>query len=257
MSDSAILQKEKPVFFLSEEDVYSGSSDHYFDPSAVEGLEILEEKWTEIFHEFSQVLDGAIPIDCSSPNPPYLSQPGVWKNVYFYNFMWKYHDNCRRFPVTYRILKQVPYLTFAEVTILEPFSDILPHIGETNTTMRGHLGLSIPGTLPEAGIEVNGEPKGWETGKIVLFSDAHRHRVWNHTSGRRMVLVFDVIKKEYQNHSLWYCSQSLSTLVIKGIDSRYPIIKKLPGFLQWGLHYLISTAWYFYLPIQRRIAWLP
>lgn len=252
-----ISANESPVFFLSDDDFYNGNSPHYFDPSKINGLDILQKEWETIYLEFSSILRNEVVIDCSSPNPPYLSSPKAWKNVYFYNFMWKYHKNCKMYPKTYEILKKVPFLTLAEITILEPNCEILPHIGETNTTMRGHLGLAIPGRLPEAGIEVNNELRSWEVGKIVLFSDAHRHRVWNHTSERRMVLVFDVIKPEFQNKALWYCSQSLSTLVIKGIDSKIAIIKKMPKLLQWSLHYCISTFWYLYLPLQRRIKWLP
>jgi aspartyl/asparaginyl beta-hydroxylase (cupin superfamily) len=242
---------------LTEEDVYAGSFPSYYDSKKVKGLDILKSQWRVILEEFSNVLDNSSPIKLSSPNPPYLSNPNAWKNVYFYNFMWKYHKNCQKFPKTYEILKKVPFLTFAEITILEPHSDILPHIGETNTTMRGHLGLSIPGPLPEAGIEVNQKQRSWEEGKIVLFSDAHHHRVWNHTSKRRMVLVFDVIKEEYQNKAQWYCAQALSTLVIKGIDSKKPIIKIMPKWIQKGLHYIISSVWYIYLPIQNKISWLP
>ena len=251
------MQQEKPEFFLSEEDVYTGNFPPFFNPTEVPGIAILEKNWTSILEEFNQVIKNPNLSKSDSPNPPYLSSPEAWKNIYFYNFMWKYHKNCKRYPITYQILKQVPFLTFAEVTILEPHSEILPHIGETNTTIRGHLGLSIPGKLPEAGIEVKGESRSWADGKVVLFSDAHRHRVWNHTSARRMVLVFDLINPVYQDHALWYCAQSLSTLVIKGIDSRIPIIKKLPRFVQWGIHYLISAAWVIYLPLQRRISFLP
>lgn len=242
---------------MTEEDIYTGTFPAYFNPNTVKGLDILENEWKVILDEFSNVLHNSSIIKLSSPNPPYLSNPDAWKNVYFYNFMWKYHENCQRFPKTYQILKRIPFLTFAEVTILEPHSEILPHIGETNTTMRGHLGLSIPEPLPNAGIEVNNEKRGWEEGKIVLFSDAHRHRVWNHTSGRRMVLVFDVIKEEYQDKARWYCAQSLSTLVIKGIDSRKTIIKKMPKPAQKLIHYIISGSWYLYLPLQRKISWLP
>lgn len=248
---------ESPIFFLNEGDVYNGSSSHFFDAYKVKGLQYLESKWEIIMDEFSEALESSTEMKLSSPNPPYLSKPDGWKNVYFYNFMWKYHDNCKKYPKTFQLLNEIPFLTFAEVTILEPQSEVLPHIGETNTTMRGHLGLSIPGKLPEAGIEVNNEKRSWETGKIILFSDAHRHRVWNHTDKRRMVLVFDVIKVEYQNRPLWYCSQSLSTLVIKGIDSKIAIIKKLPTFFQKSIHYAISSFWFLYLPFQRKISWLP
>lgn len=248
---------EKPVFFLSEEEVYSGNSPNYFDTQKVEGVDILEDEWEAIYNEFSSVLSDEDSISCSSPYPPNLSAPQVWKNVYFYNFMWKYHDNCKKFPITYNIINRVPNLTFGQIAILEPKGEILPHIGETNVIMRGHLGLSIPGGLPDVGIEVNGEKKGWENGKALLFSDAHKHRVWNHSEKRRMILIFDIVKEEYQDHKLWYCSQALSTLVIKGIDSHIAIIKNMPKPIQMSIHYLISFGWFLYLPLQRRISWLP
>ena len=132
--------------------------------------------------------------------------------------MWQYHNNCRRFPKTYALLKSIPNLTFAEFTVLEPHSRVLPHIGETNTTIRGHLGISIPAKLPHADIRVGNEERIWEEGKVVIFSDCHRHTVWNDTNERRFVLVFDITRKEFASRKYWVNAQSLAALKIKFID---------------------------------------
>jgi len=249
-------QAEPAEFFLTEEDVYRGDAPYFFEPGQYPWAKILEDNWRIVYDEFLPFITGKEEIRLSSPNPPYLSQPGVWKNIYFYNFLWKYHQNCRRFPKTYALLKSVPNLTFAEVTVLEPHAQILPHIGETNTTIRGHLGLVIPASLPVAGMKVGTEERSWQEGKVTLFSDAHRHAVWNHSNQRRFVLVFDVVKDEYAGKKLWYCAQALSTLVIKGMDEKLPVFKKLPRKMLYGIHLVISAMWYIYLPIQQRIPFL-
>lgn len=247
----------KPIFFLTEEDVYNGDEPIFYDGTQFEWVKILENNWTVIRDEFRSFIEDEADLKLSSSNPPFLSDPKAWKNLYFLNFLWKKHETCKRFPKTYELLRSIPDLTFAELTVLEPGTSILPHIGETNTTIRGHLGLSIPGTFPELGIEVKGEQRGWENGKVTLFSDAHRHRVWNLSNGRRFVLVFDVVRKPFNNQKLWVCAQCLGALSIKWVDARKPIFKKLPKSLQHAAHKLFSVAWYLYLPVQRKTPWLP
>ena len=241
------------VYFLTEEDQYDGPEPFFYDKKKYNWVKTLEENWHIIREEMLGIIDGKETITLSSTNPPYLSSPEAWKNIYFFNFMWKYHKNCKRFPKTYALLKSIPNLTFAEFTCLEPNSEILPHIGETNTTIRGHLGIEVPAPLPEMGIKVGNEKKGWENGKVVLFSDAHRHTVWNHSNKRRFVLVFDVIRDEFTGNNLWVCSQSLSALTIKWFDERVPFFKKLPSFLMSFFHFFFAILWFLYLPIQRNV----
>ena len=205
----------KAVFFLSEQDNYHGPEPFFFDPEDFEWVKKIESNWTVIREEFSPIIDGSKQITLSSPNPPYLSDPHAWKNIYFWNFMWQYHANCKRFPKTYTLLKSIPNLTFAEFTILEPHGRVLPHIGETNTIIRGHLGLSIPAQLPIAGIRVGNQEKSWEEGKVVLFSDCYKHTVWNDSDKRRVILIFDITKDEYMANKYWVNAQSLSALTFK------------------------------------------
>lgn len=217
----------------------------------------MQANWQTIAEEMSGIINGTERIELSSTNPPYLSNPQAWKNIYFYNFLWKKHVNCAKYPRTYALLSSIPNLTFAEFTVLEPHSQVLPHIGETNTTMRGHLGIVIPGTLPHAGIRVGDQERSWQQGKVVLFSDAHRHNVWNDTDGRRFVLVFDVMRPEFASKKWWMCAQCLAALTIKWSDSNLPLLCKLPRPLLHAFHQCISVAWYTYLPFQNKLRWLP
>jgi aspartyl/asparaginyl beta-hydroxylase (cupin superfamily) len=242
----------KSRYFLSEEDTYTGPEPYFFNNQDYAWVKTLEDNWHIITEEFQDVLCGKKAIKLSSSNPPYLSGPNAWKNVYFLNFMWKYHKNCKEYPKTYELLGSIPNLTFAEFTVLEPSSQVMPHIGETNTTIRGHLGIQIPGELPEAGIRVGDEEKSWENGKVILFSDAYRHTVWNNTKERRFVLVFDVVRDEFAGNKTWVCAQCLSALTVKAIDEKFSFFKKLPSVLLNFFHQLISIVWFVYLPLQRR-----
>lgn len=246
----------KAKFFLNENETYNGPEPYFYQPENYEWVKILESNWQVICDEFAPVINGDREIKLSSPNPPYLSNPSAWKNIYFWNFMWQYHKNCRQFPKTYNLLKSIPNLTFAEFTVLEPHSRVLPHIGETNTTIRGHLGISIPASLPIAGIRVGNEERSWQNGKVVLFSDCHRHTVWNESSSRRFVLVFDVTRDEFSNKLYWVNAQSLSALTIKYFDEKFNLLKTFPAFTLNIIHKLLAACWWLYLPVQRSMIFM-
>ena len=243
----------KAIFFLDENATYQGEEPFFYAKEHYAWAEVLEKNWTIIRDEMLPIISGEEEIALSSPYPPLLSEPGAWKNIYFFNFMWQYHSNCNKYPRTYTLLKSIPNLTFAEFTVLEPGCKVLPHIGETNTTIRGHLGISIPGKLPEAGIRVGNEERSWEEGKVVLFSDCHRHTVWNNTSGRRFVLVFDITRDEFIDKKYWVNAQSLSALTIKFFDQKFNLSKHIPKWCLTAIHKAIAVLWLVYLPFQN--AW--
>jgi aspartyl/asparaginyl beta-hydroxylase (cupin superfamily) len=245
--------KEKAIFFLNENDSYNGPEPFFYNPANFAWVKILENNWHIIRDEMQDIISGKKEILLSSINPPYLSKPNIWKNIYFYNFMWQYHKNCRLYPKTFILLKSIPNLTFAEFTCLEPHSQVLPHIGETNTTIRGHLGIAIPATLPVMGMRVGNEESGWEEGKVVLFSDCHRHTVWNNSDQRRFVLVFDITRTEFAKHKYWVNAQSLSALTIKYANEKWGLFKHLPAFVVNGFHKLFAVIWRIYLPLQRTL----
>ncbi len=245
--------KSNAIFFLDENDSYSGPEPYFYDSGSYDWATKLENNWHIIRDEFDDVISGRQEIEMSSPYPPYLSAPGAWKNTYFFNFMWQYHANCRRYPRTYALLKSIPDLTFAEFTTLEPHSRILPHIGETNTTIRGHLGIVIPAEYPLMGIRVGMEERGWKEGKVTLFSDCHRHTVWNDSDQRRFVLVFDITRPEFAGQKYWVSAQSLAAITVKFLTEKSLLFRRMPKWLLRILHKCLSAVWYIYLPLQRTL----
>lgn len=242
---------EEQFYFLKEE-AYTGNHDFFYEAKDFSAIGQLEANWQIIRNEVMGLLTSEEEIDVVNINPPYLSSPDAWKNLYFLNFGWQKHKNCDRYPKTFALLQSIPNLTFAGITVLEPKSKVLPHNGETNTTIRCHLGLKIPAPYPVCGVRVGTEERGWEEGKVLMFSDAHYHNVWNDSDQRRFVLVFDIVRPEYANQSHLVCAKALGGLSLKFFYGKNPGLKKLPMPLIQAAHFLFSSFWYLYLPLQNR-----
>jgi len=247
---------ETPQYFLREES-YDGHHQYFYTPADFPGTLPLEENWKTIRDEVLENLTDEEIDGIKNLNPPYLSSPDAWKNIYLYNFGWKKHKNCKRFPRTHALIKQVPNLTFAGITVLEPHARVLPHNGETNTIIRCHLGLRIPAPHPICGVRVGDEEQGWENGKITMFSDAHYHTAWNDSDERRFVLVFDIVRPEYAYMQHRVCANVLGALSLKYLYSKKPSLKKMPYSIIRTVHFFFSAFWYLYLPLQNRFSILP
>lgn len=247
---------EKAQFFLKEES-YTGAHPFFYSSENFPAIQDLEGKWTVIRDE---VLGAITPAELDAIvnlNPPYLSDPNAWKNIYFYNFGWKKHKNCARFPQTHALITSLPNFVFGGITVLNPHSRVLPHNGETNTTIRCHLGLKVPADYPICGVRVGTEEQGWKDGKVMMFSDAHYHTTWNESDQQRYVLVFDILRPEYARNKSWICAQSLGALSLKYFYKDWPSLKKTPMLILKAVHFMFSTFWYLYLPFQNRYSFLP
>ena len=235
-----IAMVEKPIFFLGEAK-YEGSAPAYFDPVDFPYTKLLEEHWGTIHDE---MLDSPMGLRSPIYNPNQDKGADKWKMVIFYNYLWKQKDNCRKYPKTQELLQQIDGLTYAAFNLLEPRSEIKGHYGDTNTTMRCHVGIDIPAPLPACGLEVNGEQRGWENGKALVFNDAHYHRAWNHTDSKRYVFVVDVIRPEYKSQKLWICAGVLAALSLKTIGEIFPAAHLIPKPIIKLLHVIIRLGWW-------------
>lgn len=251
MAQSAHM-REPDRYFLKEAR-YDGTHPRYYDPAAFPWVPMLESRYTEIIEEISGLTSGheAMPPNL---NPPYLSAPDAWRNFYFFNFRWYNHKNCLKYPKTFALLQTIPHISFAGITVLEPHSRVLPHIGETNAIIRCHLGLQIPGQYLDCGIQVDDEKRGYHTGRLLMFSDAHMHTTWNDTDQRRFLLILDVIHPDFVKKGNWVCAQSLGALTIKYIDEKIPVISFLPSPVLTACLKVLALAWYLFLPVQKRFA---
>ncbi len=132
------------------------------------------------------------------------SKDGGWKLMLFVmldQFNEAYEAEC---PVTFKLLRQVPNITFAAVSKLSKFSNIHPHkewikdgeelLYNNGNLHRAHLGLKIPKNKKDCAIRVGEETRSWTPGKFLMFNDSIEHEVWNNTEEDRIVLVLDFIK---------------------------------------------------------------
>ena len=120
-----------------------------------------------------------------------------------------------------------------------------------------HLGLVVPGDVEECGIQVDTERRGWGEGEVLVFNDARKHFVWNHSDRPRVILVCDVMKPQYGGATPRLCGRVLGSIVVMFAQARLPALRRLPARLLRLLHAAASVPFQTYLALfgnQRRVA---
>ncbi len=173
-----------------------------------------------------------------------------WNTTMLYSYGLKYVNNCKKFPDTLSLL--LPYQNIVTIyfSTLESGTKIKPHFGDTDATYRIHLGLDIPSPLPDCGLEVGGIQKGWETGKTLIFNDAHFHSAWNLSSKQRTVLIIDVIRPEFLKRKQYISAGVLGAMGIGRTLYPLRIMDKLPNQLLIFLHLCSTYIFFIFLLIQ-------
>jgi ornithine lipid ester-linked acyl 2-hydroxylase len=249
--------RPEPLTYFLKHTAYTGQHPAYYDPADFPWSQGLCAKTDAIRTELlDRLAHHPEYFQMSSYTQPNGDVHAGWSNVYFMNFGWLSRKNISRFPVTYAALKDIPGLSFAAIGLLAEQSEVRPHYGETNANIRCHLGVQVPHPLPQCGIRVNGEERGWQEGGIVMFSDCHMHATWNFADRKRLLVVFDVIKPEYAGQEAAICARYLAAQTLKYFDTRWPFLQRIPQWLLTPLHGLLTLGWRVYLPIQRRLPWL-
>ena len=159
------------------------------------------------------------------------------------------------FPQTAALLNKIPNLVGASINRLKAGAEITLHKGETNAIYRCHLGLVVPGSLPQIGFRVNNQEVCWQEGKLFAFCDAHQHTAWNHTDQDRYILLLDVIRPEFAKQKYGVCCTvlSLNTLHLMAERLGMKFLFKLNPKQLKTLTLLLKPIWYLYLPIHRFI----
>lgn len=134
-------------------------------------------------------------------------QSGKWRLFHFYDQGDKNTKLCDVCPHTIRLLESVSNLMMgcvygnAMISVLGPGSQIEAHTGPCNFRLRCHLALA---ENENYSIQVGGEVRNWEQGKLMVFDDSFVHRVWHEErleggGSDRVVLIFDMWHPEV-NH---------------------------------------------------------
>lgn len=242
----------EPLKVYIRDSCYVGSLPKFYDSKDFRELDILIENWEIIRDELFEYEKKIGTIGNDTYMPPELGKVNKWKNIYIDNFLWRSHKNCKYFPKTINIIKQIGVYTYCAFSILDPQGEIKEHYGDTNAIIRCHLGLSVPSSLPECGIKVGDCLSDWEDGKLTMFTEAHLHKTWNHTEQSRYLFVIDIINPKFTINRMYLCASVLGAQTYNFIESRYPILKKLPTLSLKPIHYFFTVLWLIYLPLQRR-----
>lgn len=154
---------------------------------------ILEKDYKIIIKEIENILGNFKDFDKISIEQSKLPNfQGAWKTLIFKvgnTFINKNTSDC---PNVHNILKRIPNLKFAMVSLLEPGAKLTPHRGTYGGLLRVHLGLKIP--MGDVFLSVDGVKKYWQKGKVIIFDDKFLHYAENNTSHSRIVLFLDILK---------------------------------------------------------------
>lgn len=220
----------------------------FYDTDAFDWVKHLEGNFSSIKEELLNYID--LEKEKIKPyfNKNLVTKKSIWRTSAFLFWNLNFKKNQKFCPHTMSILKSIPHLISASVSILEPDSEIKPHRGDTNGIMRGHFPLVVPNEKNELGFKVGEETIVWEEGKLVLFNDAEYHSAWNRAATDRIVIIIDVVRPEFASYTYRISSTILSSLIYQNLTMKVGMIKKLPQLLK---NILIKTFALFINPILR------
>jgi aspartyl/asparaginyl beta-hydroxylase (cupin superfamily) len=239
-------------FFYEESEVYESAEPAFYDAEAIPAVREVLANYEMIRAELADYVAGAFTITPVNPHPPPTNAARMWQNVYFKNYLLPYRSGKKHFPRTYALFAGRDDITLAGVVSLAPGGKVMSHCGETNALIRCHLGLKIPGTLPDLGLRVKGQSVCWEEGKVIAFNDAYQHEVWNCTSGTRHILAFDVLRPEFRARRNEICANSLGIQAMQWLLRRLHLEGRLPRSLQSAIAHAFGWGFRAYLAVATR-----
>ena len=231
---------------------YRGDHPAFYNREELLWTKILEDNWEVIRDELVGLMeDDPERLQPYKINKSMSFPPNHWKTMGLIFWNIKNHKNCRKCPETMRILKMLPSCTSASLSILESGSNINPHQGDTDAVIRCHMGLVIPGSLPDCGFQVDKEIRPWEEGKTLPFCDAQTHAAWNNTDGRRYVMILDVMRSEFTSKQNQVCAHVLASSALQMLYQRYTWLKRRKRKVKKILYHICRVVLFLYIPFQR------
>lgn len=237
----------EPIWYYVDGSWYKGSLPWFPDAEALPGTQILRDHWKTIRAEVEEAWQEE-PGRFQPNFTPYAWREPGWKTVNLFSYFLRNRENCERFPKTTAIVESIPNMCLAQIAVLQPNTTLKAHFGDTNAVVRSHLGLIVPGGLPELGLRVARETRTWHEGEVFAITIAHRHKAWNHTDRRRVALVVDVIRDEYVGQKYEIAAKALTAIGMKFFATKFPRLKKLPRPLVRAIH---AVGW----PLFRARLW--
>jgi len=241
----------EPVYLHALDGPYLGSLPAYYDAEQVDAARQLRSQADAVMDDVARLLrDHGSALRTNFTPGGY--QDAGWRTLNLGTDGLRYHANCALVPTTAAICEALPGYSSAQIGVLGPGCRLQEHHGDTNVVHRIHLGLVIPGSLPELGIAVAGEERTWTEGEVLVFEDAHRHTVWNDTAEARIILVVDAVKPELRHRRRWLQAQAGCGILLQFLSARAPFVRRLPRPVLRALLALAAGPVLIATAVQRR-----
>jgi hypothetical protein len=235
-------------FSVFDKTDYKGNEPNFFNPDDYHFSKIIKDNFETINQELKKYLE-AHALE-SYFNTTMVAEVNTWKTISLKWWDVEIYENHKFFPKTLQVINSIPGLVSASFNLLEPKGHIIPHCGDTNAIFRCHLGLSIPGKIPDCGFRVHDEWRSWEQGNLLVFVDANNHEALNNTNENRFIFLFDVVREEYLGNKRTICSTVLAGLFLQKLAESIKILYKSPVWLQKLAAKILIPFAYVTVPIR-------
>jgi aspartyl/asparaginyl beta-hydroxylase (cupin superfamily) len=195
----------------------------------------IEESWTVIRGEVEQLLE----VQADLPNFQDISKDQIeitdddrWKTFFLYGYGFEAPLGVQMCPRTAALVREIPGMTTAMISILSPGKHILDHRGPYKGVLRYHLGLIVPRDARACRIRVGDDVRHWEEGRSMVFDDTFNHEVWNDTDETRVVLFVDVMRP------LPFPESAINRAIVKAIGLSPFVLDAKRNQQAWERRYL-------------------
>jgi aspartyl/asparaginyl beta-hydroxylase (cupin superfamily) len=157
----------------------------------------IEENWMVIREEAERLLEDQADLanfQDISKDQIEITDDDRWKTFFIYGYGFEAKLGVEMCPRTAALMREIPGMSTAMISILSPRKHILDHRGPYKGVLRYHLGLIVPRDAEACRIRVGDDFRHWEEGKSLIFDDTFNHEVWNDTDETRVVLFVDVLR---------------------------------------------------------------
>ncbi len=186
----------------------------FFELDRFPWVKHIEDNWQVIREE----VDALLEVQSELPNFQDISKDQLeitdddrWKTFFLYGYGFQADLGVQMCPRTAALMREIPGMTTAMISILAPRKHILDHRGPYKGVLRYHLGLIVPEDAERCRIRVGEDIRNWEEGSSLIFDDTFNHEVWNDTDETRVVLFVDVLRPLPEPDSL------INRMIIKAI----------------------------------------
>jgi ornithine lipid ester-linked acyl 2-hydroxylase len=169
----------------------------FFPTERFPWVQHIEENWTVIRDEAEALLEhqgDLANFQDISKDQIEITDDDRWKTFFLYGYGFEAKLGVQMCPRTAALMREIPGMTTAMISILSPRKHILDHRGPYKGVLRYHLGLIVPEDAESCRIRVGEDVRHWEAGKSLVFDDTFNHEVWNDTDETRVVLFVDVLR---------------------------------------------------------------